>query len=685
MSGEENHGAGGPWRQMAEDRLAEGRPQAATPLDPVEMSRTVHELMVHQVELELQHEELIEARRELEENTELMAELYDFAPVGYFSLSGSGLIRKLNLMGARMLGRERTPLPGARFADLVAPENRQAFERFLARIFNGEAPLPVEVVLVGDGRPAVTCRLTGALSPNGMICRVAAMDITEQRRVEAAVQKKHEDLERIFDLSHDLLGIAGSDGRFRRVNPSFERVLGYSHQELTRCSFLCFVHPDDQQSTCGALARLKAGEEVKDFENRYRCADGSYRWLEWRVTPYGDGLMYAVARDISEKKAALDALQRSERKFRSIVESSPTAMYLYRLGEDDRLILIEANDAADKELGIRHGELIGNPLEEAFPDLVNTEVPAMYRAIAKGELGPRQFDIAYDDGVVSGYFEVTAFQTNPGTIVVAFSDISERKAAREELEARVRKRTEQLQVRSLQLRALAGELSHAEERERRRIADLIHEDLQQMLVAAVLNLGILKSKIAGAGDEEEFNHIEGILRDSIKAARSLTAELSPPVLQQCGLAAALKWLRTWCGEKYAMEVRVNAEDPVDPCPEVGSTLFRCVRELLFNVVKHGGVRAAELHMWRTDGDILKIKVSDEGRGFDPEEVRAREGSAGGFGLFSIRERLEWLGGGLEIDSSPGAGSRFTLWVPLKIDRSAHGNDEVAESPGGGAA
>jgi len=181
----------------------------------------------------------------------------------------------------------------------------------------------------------------------------------------------------------------------------------------------------------------------------------------------------------------------------------------------------------------------------------------------------------------------------------------------------------------------------------------------------VLNLGMLKSKIAGSESEEEFFQIEEILRDSIKIARSLTGELSPPVLQQCGLPVALKWLRAWYGEKYAMDVQVDAEDGVDPGPEVGGILFRCVRELLFNVVKHGGVRAASLRLWRADGEVLKIEVSDEGAGFDPHQVRAREGSAGGFGLFSIRERLEWLGGGLEIDSSPGAGSCFTLWVPLQ--------------------
>lgn len=295
-------------------------------------------------------------------------------------------------------------------------------------------------------------------------------------------------------------------------------------------------------------------------------------------------------------------------------------------------------------------------------------------AVAKGELCGQQFETEYHHEEISGYFEVLVFQTCPGTIAVVFSNVSARKSAREtlerhqeELEMRVQRRTAQLNERTRQLRALADELTHAEERERGRIAGLIHEDVQQMLVAALLNLELLKSTAASQETARDFAHIEGILRDSIRAARSLTAELSPPVLQQCGLAAALKWLRTWCGEKYAMDLSVDVDDAADPGPEVSVVLFRCVRELLFNTVKHAGVRSAALRMWRANKGLAKIEVSDEGAGFDPEEVRAREGSVGGFGLFSIRERLEWSGGGFEIDSSPGHGSRFTLWVPLKTD------------------
>jgi PAS domain S-box-containing protein len=673
MNEEGMHGTGLPLRRMAEERVA-NREQHTGPLEPAEMAKALHELMVHQVELELQNEELIATRNELEDNTKLLTDLYDFAPVGYLSLSSKSLIRQVNFMAARMLGRDRGLLLDEDFTQFVAPENRRDLSDFVSRVFADDGTQPCELALLQQDQPNMIVSLKGGLSPNGLVCRMAIIDITEQRHMEAAVRAKNEDLDRIFNLSHDLLGIADHSGHFRRVNPEFERVLGYSYEELTSQKFLSFIHPDDLPATLNEVSRLKVGEQVMDFANRYRCADGTYRWLEWRAVPYGDGLMCAVARDITDRKKAMEALRRSEKKFRSIIETSPTAFYVYQLQNDDRIILMNANAAADEELGIKHAGLIGMRLEDAFPNLVETDLPNMYRAIAKGELDNQRFEMRYEDeNGIFGFFEVHAFQTNPGVVGVAFSDISERRMAQEELEIRVRRRTAELQQRKAELRALADELSHAEEFERQRIALVIHEDLQQMLVAALLNLGMLKSKVTDAEVLREFGHIEEMIRTSVKTARALTAELSPPILRQCGLAAAFEWLQTWCVEKYGLKVRLDIEEGVQPSIDASVTAFRCVRELLFNIVKHAGIQEAGLRMWLADDDILKIEVSDAGCGFDPEVIREREGLNGGFGLMSIRKRMEWLGGGLEIESAPGTGSHFTLWFPLQSTDHAESN------------
>lgn len=656
--------------QQARQHLA--RKATVTPAikAEAEANRLLHELMVHQAELEIQNEELRETRAELEAHAGHFTELYDFAPVGYFSVTSDGTIRQLNLMGAAMLGRERKLLLDHRFAEFLAKENRPCFEKFLTRLFDERAVKPCEVMLLRRDQAPAIVRLTGSLSPDHRICRIAAMDLTEQRRSEAASREKIEDLDKIFNLSSDLLGIATIDGRFIRINPAFGHLLGHSDEELTSRCFLKFIHPEDIEASQHALTELKAGRDVLDFVNRCRCRDHTYRWIEWRVTPYRNDLVSALGRDITARKEWEDALRLSEEKFRSIVESSPTAMYLYQLEADGRLVLVGSNPAADRETGISNTILVGKTLEEAFPNLVGTRIPETYKQVARGELGTQSFEIAYDDRHITGFFEVRAFRTGPGTIAVAFGDISERvkirqalKSSQDELESQVRQRTAQLEERTRQLRALASELTLTEERERRRIARLIHDQLQQMLVAALLNAGMLKQKLP-ADAVHELDHIERILRDSIQTTRTLTSELSPAVLHQCGLAAALKWLSPWCREKYGLEVAVDAEEGINPDLDISVTLFLCVRELLFNAVKYSGVKSAAMRMWRSPEDgTIRIAVSDQGAGFDVGVVRAREGTTGGFGLFNVRERMELLGGGLETKSTPGAGSQFTLWIP----------------------
>jgi len=253
---------------------------------------------------------------------------------------------------------------------------------------------------------------------------------------------------------------------------------------------------------------------------------------------------------------------------------------------------------------------------------------------------------------------------DPPTVAESARLLDVLRAHQEELELEVQRRTKQLQERTTQLHAMAGTIIQAEERERTRISRLIHDDLQQMLVAALLNLRMMNVKERYPELAADIASIESMLKDSIATAQSLTTELSPPVLHQYGLAAALQWMRPWCMEKFKLLVDVDTEDDIDPSPEISVTLFLCVRELLFNVVKHAGVRAAAVRMWRDPADgTLKIEISDKGAGFDPQTAMKRKGPTGGMGLFNSRERVEMLGGGLETDSSPGNGSRFTLWVP----------------------
>jgi signal transduction histidine kinase len=242
----------------------------------------------------------------------------------------------------------------------------------------------------------------------------------------------------------------------------------------------------------------------------------------------------------------------------------------------------------------------------------------------------------------------------------------------DELELRVEEQTSDLrnallslEERTEQLRSLAAQLTQAEERERRRLAQAMHDHLQQLLVAAKLHAMRLKSAVSAEVIQQIASQLDQILTESIDATRSLTFELSPPVLYDRTLGLALEWLGGWMESNHGLAVTLTAEPDTDPeKQDVRVLMFQATRELLFNVVKHARVDSAHVQLNRLDRQI-QIIVSDSGVGFDPAKARAGETSASGFGLFSIRERLDLVGGKMEVQSAPGCGSRFTLTAPLR--------------------
>lgn len=242
----------------------------------------------------------------------------------------------------------------------------------------------------------------------------------------------------------------------------------------------------------------------------------------------------------------------------------------------------------------------------------------------------------------------------------------------EELECKVEERTvdlrrlnQTLEQRSAQLRKLAAELTHAEERERRRLAQAIHDHLQQLLVGAKLCTDTLRRRGRTKAVQEVVRQLGEYVSESIDVSRSLTFELSPPVLYDFGLARALAWLGRWMEAKQGLTVEVQADEQAEPGSEdVKVLLFQAVRELLLNVVKHAQVKTAEVQMRRFKRDLVQIVIRDKGIGFDPSKCRGDDISRDGFGLFSIRGRLDLLGGQMEIDSAPGRGSCITLLAPL---------------------
>ena len=238
----------------------------------------------------------------------------------------------------------------------------------------------------------------------------------------------------------------------------------------------------------------------------------------------------------------------------------------------------------------------------------------------------------------------------------------------ETLEQRVAKRTAEAVEQAQKLRLLSAQLSLAEEAERRRIAEMLHEDLQQLLVAARMQLAALCRTQDAAQREPIAREIADVLERSFQLTRSLSVELAPPVLYEHGLAAALEWFAAETRKNYNIEVTVEADHSANPkAADVRIFLFRSVRELLLNSAKHAGGSAVHITMQHRRPDKVRIIVADDGPGFDPNSLDDKRTGSQTVGLLNIRERVSSFGGEFHINSGPKRGTRITLSLPRGSD------------------
>jgi signal transduction histidine kinase len=231
---------------------------------------------------------------------------------------------------------------------------------------------------------------------------------------------------------------------------------------------------------------------------------------------------------------------------------------------------------------------------------------------------------------------------------------AELQRSNERLEEQVRDRTQRLSD-------LTSELTLSEERQRREFARELHDHLGQALAFLRMQLHDLQGDLVFTGHESRLESMNSLLEKAIRYTRTLTAEISPPVLYELGLLSALEWLCEQMEEKHGLHVRIRHPGRIDVADEtVRVLLFIAIRELLFNIVKHADVDSAALDL-QEDSERIHIVVRDEGRGFDPAAPNPSEH----FGLFSVAERIRSIGGHIRVESQPGQGTRIEIDTPRR--------------------
>ncbi|HSB01955.1 MAG TPA: PAS domain S-box protein [Anaerolineales bacterium] len=350
-----------------------------------------------------------------------------------------------------LLGYQPEEVIGRTPFDLMPEEEAQRVNAIFQNIMLQEKAFESleNVARAKDGRPVVL-DTSGVpfFDEHGKLAgyRGIDRDITERKQVEEALRAKTEELDRYFTSSLDLLCIADTEGYFRRLNPEWETALGYTLAELEGRQYIEFVHPEDVEATSAATARLADQRQVLNFENRYRCKDGSYRWIEWRAYPTGK-MVYAVARDITKRKQVEEALRESEQKFRLFVEQSSDGLVF----TDEQGFIIEWNQAQEHLTGFSRQESLGLSLWEFQTNLllVSGHMPRLFEELkqkvslalrsGRADFLDKPMEIAFfrrDGTKVVVQQMVFSIKTNQGYRLGSISrDITQLKEAEAELRA----------------------------------------------------------------------------------------------------------------------------------------------------------------------------------------------------------------------------------------------------------
>ncbi len=433
------------------------------------------------------------------------------------------------------------------------------------------------------------------------------------------------------------------------------------------------VYPEDLPRMLSFLQEWQQSERTEaTWEYRFVRPDGQVRWMEGRGRifrdPDGKPLrVIGTNMDITERKEAEEALRTSEQRYRKLFEATVAGAYVTRpdgtfLDFNDALMRMLGYDSREELFQRRSTEFYADPVvrAELLRRLQKDGIVPITEAVLRRKDGSTFY--AFGSAVL-----LTDERTGEFYILGVAIDINERKKAEEALreltatlESKVAQRTEELNRRAEQLQKLTLDMSETEDRERKRMAAILHDDLQQQIAGAKFHLALLRNRAKYDASLQALGaQIDQMLKDAIDKSRSLSHELSPTVLHHADFADTLRWLASEVKAKHGLAVHVHARDKIHSQSDaLKGFLYKAAQELLFNIVKHAGVKEAEIRV-RQCHRYICLSISDRGRGFDPQALR----EATGYGLLSIREQIELLGGRMKIKSAKGKGSTFHIVVP----------------------
>ncbi|MFW5871319.1 MAG: PAS domain S-box protein [Verrucomicrobiota bacterium] len=620
----------------------------------------------------------VTARKELEEQekTTVAAQsainTVNAMAEGVVLLDLDGTVETLNPAAEKMTGLKKNEAIGHNIRNLIPRvmdgNELEAAMRAVEQIQTGLRPEARHIVIQPlNSNPISVSPSVRFIKPTDNTSAKAVLTLKDV----TSLHNTNELLKQIFDNTHMHIAYLDTSFNFRRVNRTYARGLGHSPQYFQgKNHFELF--PDEGNEAIFRKVR-DTGKPYTVYEKPFIHAgggDNEISYWDWSLRPVESscgntaGLLLCLV-DSTERVRTRRQLIKSEREYRELVHSANSI--IMRITPDHTITFF--NEYAQRFFGYTSNEILGrNVLGTITPD-IDSEGRDLRKMLQKITANPELFRSNENEGIRKDgsrawiHWSNRAIRDGRGNVIEILcvgNDVTRRK--------RLEQRARNYQRR---LRGLADRLIQTEEQERRRVATQIHDTVIQTLSLSNVRLGGIRSQLEAEGIEKQSKRIDGIrslLSEGIQECRTLMGRLVPSLLYELGLAPALRNLAEKQHELDGTPIHVLEEGNIEPLNDaVKGLLFQCARELVMNALKYAGPCEISIFLVRNEEGI-ELAVSDTGNGFDPSTLYnhiADHEKQGGFGLFSIRERLEGLGGELIIDSEPAHGTTAKVRLPAE--------------------
>ncbi len=596
--------------------------------------------------------------------------------------------KSLNPSFEKILGYTQDELFSKPFIEFVHPGDRDATIAEMQKLSSGISTIHFEnryhckdgsyKWLLWTAKPVIEEKLIYAV----------AHDITKRKKVEEALKKAEVNLRTIYNAISGHLTVIDANYRIVSYNKTVEKQFGKNLQGR-----LCYEAYQSRNKICQGCA-VKKTIKTKKPAFTFQPATSISKPVEIYTYPIFDekGELVSVVEhgiEVTERVKIAEALQRSEEKFGNLFQHSNEAIFIHDVNGN----ITDVNKKSLEKFGYAKSEILSLKISDIHPSKELKARQEVFKRILKDRFIKSETVFKKKNGnvfpaeVSSSLFEIGGKKFIQGIV----RDITERKQTeiilikhQEKLEAQVKERTQDLMEANKnlkievavrknaekklldyqkQLQSLASQLSLIEEREKRRIATELHDCIGQPLALSKIKLRLLNKTVPSNESKNIIMEILDLIEQTIRDTRTLTFELSPPILYELGLSQAIKWLIDQFHGKHGLKI-VFEDDGHDKPFDYNTRffLFQAVRELLVNIVKHADASKAKIKMLNDNGK-LTITVEDNGVGFSKPSL-----TFNGYGLFNIRERMDHINGSFEIRSKPNRGTQVILAAPFKISK-----------------